>query len=207
VVLTINIPEDESFIGARPYPVLVIRNVRPQGFGANHNAAFDSSAAELFAVVNPDVRIPRQDWGPFLARFEAVPGMAACSPKVVNSSGGIEDHARPFPTIAQLVSRKLGLGRELVSYPEDRPFEPDWVAGMFVVFRSAAFEPVGGFDSKRYFMYFEDVDICRRLRLAGWSIFVDPRVSVVHDAQRASRRNLRHLVWHVSSAFRYLSGI
>lgn len=207
VVLTINIPEDETFIGSRPYPVRVIRNPRPEGFGSNHNAAFKSSAAELFAVVNPDVRIANQDWAPFLGRFDSVSGMGACSPKVTNPLGQVEDHARPFPTIPKLISRKLGLNGDAGSYPEDRPFEPDWVAGMFIVFRSAAFESVDGFDAKRFFMYFEDVDICRRLRRAGWSVFVDPRVSVVHDAQRASRRNLRHLIWHVSSAFRYLSGV
>jgi GT2 family glycosyltransferase len=85
------------------------------------------------------------------------------------------------------------------------PIEVDWVAGMFVAFKRAAFEAVDGFD-ERYFMYMEDVDICRRLNEAGWLTVVQPQVSVVHAAQRASRKNVQHLRWHVASAIRYFFG-
>ena len=54
-------------------------------------------------------------------------------------------------------------------------------------------------------MYFEDVDLCKRLRDRGYGIILDPGVRVVHDAQRASRRQLKHFLWHFSSAFRYLA--
>jgi len=207
VILTINVPEDETFIGSRPYRVRVIRNEHPKGFGANHNSAFGSSTSEYFAVVNPDVRIPRQDWSAFFARLNVQTRTAACSPRVVNSSGDVEDHARSFPTLAGLIARRIGRVRDKPTDSGCAPFEPDWVAGMFVIFRASAFHEVGGFDAKRFFMYFEDVDICRRLRSRGWTINVDPSVSVIHDAQRASRRDLRHFLWHVTSAFRYLSGV
>lgn len=207
VVLTINIPEDESFVGSRPYPIKVIRNEQPKGFGANHNSASKVTDAPLFAVVNPDVRVKPQDWEPFLSRLASDARVAACAPKVVNPQGDIEDHARSFPTLTSLLARKLGRHKESLRYSADAPFEPDWVAGMFVVFKASAFRRVGGFDSRRFFMYFEDVDICRRLRAEGWTIRVNPAVTVIHDARRASRRDLRHLKWHLSSAFRYLSGL
>ena len=77
---------------------------------------------------------------------------------------------------------------------------------MFVLFRKEAWESVKGFD-ERYFMYFEDVDICRRLRRCGWEVKYDCRVTVQHDAQRASLRNLQHLRWHMRSALRYFTGL
>jgi hypothetical protein len=62
---------------------------------------------------------------------------------------------------------------------------------------------VGGFD-ERFYMYYEDVDICRRLWGQGWSIVLQPAAVVIHDAQRASHRRLRHMRWHAASALRYL---
>jgi GT2 family glycosyltransferase len=56
-------------------------------------------------------------------------------------------------------------------------------------------------------MYFEDADICRRLGKTGWLVLVNPNVHVIHMAQRASHRNLKHMRWHAVSAFRFLSGL
>ena len=78
---------------------------------------------------------------------------------------------------------------------------------MFVVFRREAYQEVGGFDDRRFFMYLEDADICRRLAREGWKVLVNPNVQVIHMAQRASRRNLKHMRWHITSAFRFLTGI
>jgi GT2 family glycosyltransferase len=73
---------------------------------------------------------------------------------------------------------------------------------MFMLFRSAAFRKVGGFD-ERYFLYYEDVDLCARLRRAGYDIRVEAAVRVVHDARRDSRRSVRYMAWHLSSILRY----
>ncbi len=79
----------------------------------------------------------------------------------------------------------------------------DWVAGMFMLFRSDAFRAARGFD-ERFFLYYEDVDLCRRLRRLGHSCVFQPEASVIHDARRASRRNLRLMGIHAASAVRYL---
>jgi GT2 family glycosyltransferase len=72
---------------------------------------------------------------------------------------------------------------------------------MFLAIRSEAFEAIGGFD-ERYHLYCEDVDLCARLRLAGWQLRQARDAVVVHDARRASRRSLRHLGWHLASMTR-----
>jgi len=78
------------------------------------------------------------------------------------------------------------------------------VAGFFMLFRSAAFRSLGGFD-ERYFLYYEDFDLCCRLRAAGHAIAWVPQARVVHDARRTSHRNARYLVWHASSVLRFFS--
>jgi N-acetylglucosaminyl-diphospho-decaprenol L-rhamnosyltransferase len=206
VLITLNIPEDAAAIGHRDFPLTVISNAEPKGFGANHNAAFARSRGSLFVVVNPDIRTPALDMQILASAFDN-PRIGACAPKVLSTEGRVEDSARRFPTIASLFRRVL-LDKKEPDYAFDNsPMLVDWVAGMFVVFRREAFSQARGFDAGRYFMYFEDVDICARLRRLGWEVRLQPATSVVHDAQRASHRDLRHLRWHVTSALRYLTGL
>ena len=202
LVITVNIPEDESPFLDLPFPTRIIRNAAAKGFGANHNAAFEQSTSPFFAVVNPDIRLPRLDLAKMLCLMEDA-NVGAAAPVVLNGAGVVEDSVRRFPTIVGL-ARRVILGQRKPDYEWDsNPIEVDWVAGMFVVFRREAYEAVRGFDATRFFMYFEDVDICRRLWATGWRVMLQPAVSVVHDAQRASHRSLKHSRWHLMSAMRY----
>ena len=206
VLLTLNVAEDDSGLVSAKYPLRVIRNDRPKGFGANHNAAFAASCGAYFVIINPDIRLPHLALDG-LRQVVDLDHTGACAPLVVNSNGSLEDSARRFPTIARLLHRVALRDRSLDYDWRGLSQEVDWVAGMFVMFRRDAFEQVGGFDERRFFMYFEDVDICRRLKRLNWAVRVQPAVRVVHDAQRASKRELRHLWWHLTSAARYLTGL
>lgn len=206
VLLTLNIPEDEGGISLGNVPLRLIRNSAPKGFGANHNAAFAASSSDYFIVVNPDIRLPAL----CLDELRAVVDegrTGACAPVVLNSAGNVEDSARRFPTFCRLLRRVVLRDRSLDYVWSGEPQEVDWVAGMFIVFRREAFAQVAGFDERRFFMYFEDVELCERLRALGWSVRVQPSTRVVHDAQRESKTSLKHLRWHLTSAFRYLTGL
>lgn len=204
VLVTLNIPEDEAFLDEfrDRLPIRVLRNEQPQGFGANHNAAFTASTAQFFVVVNPDIRLRELALDQLLLTA-AEPGVGVAAPIVHSSDGHLQDSARRFPTFSRLIRRKLGsktppdytIGQELLYV--------DWVAGMFMVFRHDVYASIGGFDD-RYFMYFEDVDLCRRLHCIGLRVTLLPQAYVIHDAQRASRRKLKYFLWHVSSACRFM---
>lgn len=206
VIITINVPEDEAAFHDLPWPGAIIRNERPKGFGANHNAAFQHATSAFFAVVNPDIRLPTLALDALMSVMrDASTGAAA--PVVLNAAGSVEDSVRRFPTIGGLVRRVLLKQRAPGYRWETDPIDVDWTAGMFVVFRREAFSDVCGFDDRRFFMYFEDVDICRRLHRAGWRVVLQPAATVVHDARRASHRSLKHFRWHLTSALRYLTGL
>ncbi len=206
VIVTLNIPEDQRLYQGFGIPLRIIKNDVPKGFGANHNASFKLADGKFFAILNPDIRIPVLDLNELTSHFEAV-DVAAVAPLVYSAENTIEDSARRFPTVFQLF-RRVVLRRRHTDYEVgEMPIDVDWVAGMFVVFRTEAFRNIGGFDDRRFFMYMEDVDICRRLRIAGWVVVLNPKVKVIHMAQRASRRNIKHMKWHAVSAFRYLTGL
>lgn len=205
VVITINLPEDDSPYHGHPFPLRIIRNDIPKGFGANHNAAFRASQAPYFAVVNPDIRLGITAPTSLLVGFTD-PLTAVCAPLVTNSLGEVEDSARRFPTWSSLIRKALGWHTPVEYLIEDKPLAVDWVAGMFAVFRREAYLDVNGFDDKRYFMYYEDVDVCYRLNQRGWKVMLLPSVRVIHDAQRASHRNARHMRWHATSLVRFLTG-
>ena len=195
LVITLNLPEDEPRLPALPFRVTVLRNAVPLGFGANHNAAFAHGASEWFWILNPDLRLPVDPLPALLTA--ARPTDAILAPQVIEA-GRVADAARLLPTPARLVRRRLLGQRQLA---EEQGGRYDWLAGMCVLVRSAAFRSLGGFD-ERYRMYCEDVDLSLRAQLAGGTLQQVAGARVQHESQRASRRSLRYLAWHVRSLLR-----
>ena len=204
IVLTLNIPETLPFaVEDFPYPVKVVENASPKGFGANHNAAFRLAQGEWFCVMNPDIRVSENPFPVLLGEIARL-SAAVIAPAVLTPAGQVEDSIRHFPVPFTLACKMLGCsdGR----YPftiGDETFAADWVAGMFMLFRAEDYRSVAGFD-EGFFLYYEDVDVCTRLWKAGRRVLACPKVQVIHDARRASRRNLRYMRWHVGSMVRYL---
>jgi hypothetical protein len=204
VLLTVNIPETLPFSSTQfRFPVRVIENAAPKGFGANHNAAFALCRESIFCVLNPDIRL-RSDPFPALVNRLDDPRVGLVAPLVRSPAGAIEDNARPFPT-PLFILRKALFGAPAPVYQAGAPdFSPDWVGGMFMLFRRETFAAVQGFD-ECFHLYYEDVDLCARVRLAGNEIVFCPRVEVVHDARRESHRKLRYLGWHLASMIRFFT--
>ena len=203
VILTLNVDEPLPFeVGDFGYPIELVRNSSARGFGANHNAAFRLCQRRTFCALNPDIRLAAN---PFPALLEELQRdrTGVVAPRIVDPSGRTEDSARRFPTLRILVAKALGRASALDYEIGPAPFSPDWVAGMFMLFTHDAFRAVGGFD-ERYFLYYEDVDICARLRAADYAVRLVPAVSAVHHARRASRSDWRHRAWHLQSVLRYL---
>lgn len=204
IILTQNVSDPVALAtGCLGHQAEVRTNDQVRGFGANHNAAFAQCRTPFFCVANPDIRLAADPFPALLASLQGERAGAA-GPLVRSPSGAMEDSARRFPTAATLI-RKLFVAAGGPDYATDRgPVDVDWLGGMFLLVRSDAFRAVGGFD-ENYFLYYEDVDLCRRLHAAGRSVVFVPGAEVVHDARRASRRDPRLALHHARSAFRFLS--
>lgn len=201
IILTLNIPE--SVQTKNDAKLNIIQNHIPLGFGANHNNAFKLCTQAFFCVLNPDIEFV-DDPFPALLKCIKQENLYLAAPLIISSSGAIEDSARAFPTFSSLL-RKL-----FFSYEGRWPLDlnssvnyPDWVAGMFMLFTSSSYKEIEGFDT-HYFLYYEDVDICRRIKKHGYQIGLCTKIKVIHDAQRTSRKNLKFMRWHLKSMFRFL---
>jgi hypothetical protein len=202
VIYTRNIPEPALEVpNALRQRTTIIDNPSPKGFGANHNAAFRAATAPHFCVLNPDVRLSGDPF-PGLVEMCRDPRIGVVAPKVLSPSGEVENSARDYPHPFSIAARALGLRDERPTSTGADVFYPDWVGGMFMLLRREVYAEVGGFD-ERFFMYYEDVDLCARLRLLGREVACVPSVPVIHDARRASHHDLRHRSWHLRSMLRF----
>jgi GT2 family glycosyltransferase len=198
VIITYNLGNEMIDTTRYSYRIKSVNNEIVKGFGSNHNQAFTYCKTDFFYVVNPDIRFP--DNFSFDDLSDTLDNnVGACSPLVIGEDGDWEDHARKYPSIFRLFLRHF-LNQRKPDYvkPTDKTIAVDWCAGMFIGFHKDVFSSLHGFDEK-YFMYCEDIDICRRLNNIRLSILVQPSQYVTHCAQRKSRGNLLHLYYHISS--------
>ena len=202
IILTLNLNEVLLFSeNLFSFPIKVIRNFIPLGFSANHNQAFGYAKGKFFCVVNPDIRF---DENPFLVLIDCLKNISVgvAAPVVLDQHGKIEDSARRFPTPFKIICKAFGKCKESDYLINEESIYPDWAGGMFLLFPRSIFEILGGFD-RRYFLYYEDVDICARLKLLGYVVVVSPLANVTHHAQRSSHHNIRYLYWHLCSMMRF----
>lgn len=201
-ILTLNIEEplkfhDSDFF----YPVKIVKNLVPKGFGANHNQAFEFSQGAYFCIINPDIRFESNPFPELLKCFENT-RTGVVAPLVLGPSGELEDSVRRFPTPTIIFSKSLGKRQKTDSLVSTQDVGPVWVGGMFMLFPSHIFKQLHGFD-ERYFLYYEDVDLCGRLQLVGYRVAVCTGSQVVHHARRTSHRSLKYLRWHLTSMLRF----
>lgn len=202
VWLTLNLPDaelSEWLLQSWPFELQLRVNARPLGFGDNHNRAFYCEqgmpdSASRFAVLNPDLSWQSDPFPPLLHALET-PRAGCAFPMQLDSTGREQDHRRMLPGPVALLRRHLTASAPAVV------LHPEWVNAACLVFPSDVFGALGGFDAQ-YFMYCEDVDLSLRLQLAGYALVEASEAQVVHDANRASRKDLRHLLWHVGSLLR-----
>jgi N-acetylglucosaminyl-diphospho-decaprenol L-rhamnosyltransferase len=199
LIITCNRPDIESFdyLSSKidyPFTVRCINNTQPQGFGKNHNQAFIYCESDFFCVVNPDIELENNPFGSLL-RTSSLSNVGITYPLQVNGRNVLLDFERDLVSPASVAQRHL-----LTKRQQSAKKNVHWVNGAFMMFKSSAFREIGGFD-ERYFMYCEDVDICLRMQLAGYSI-ARADATVIHHTQRNTLKDPKHLAWHVRSLLR-----
>ena len=200
--------------------VRLLRQPANLGFAAGVNAGFSATTAPFVLVLNPDCRLQPGSGQCLLAEMQRWPDCAVLGPVVLDPSGSLQESARGDPNMltglfgrTALLSRLLPIlpvvKRNLSASPLSKvsgPSHPvDWVSGACMLLRREALDEVGGFD-EGYFLYWEDADVCRRLRQAGWQVRYTTVSTVVHDVGQSSRnaRALANREFH-RSAYRYFA--
>lgn len=197
IIITINIPEKLEF--SKNNKIYIIKNIYPKGFGENHNAAFKHCKTDYFCVLNPDIKLIKN---PFKELLRVISNTSPLvSPLIINKKYKVEDNARYFPTpisiLEKLFFNHKGVFKSKNYLSNDKVF-PEWIAGMFMLFTKKIYKKLNGFD-ENFFLYYEDVDICCRLKKLKKKILVIKNIKIIHDARRSSRKNLKYFLIHLYS--------
>jgi N-acetylglucosaminyl-diphospho-decaprenol L-rhamnosyltransferase len=205
LVVTHNIPEEDLRIDIPDGVKLhIIKNKKRQGFGDNHNRAFEITDSEFFCVLNPDIWFTSNVFNDLISKMEINPELGLLSTLVLDKNGKIQDSFRVFPSIFNLFKKNIFSRRKPFTYPfdsNDDLIDSEWIAGMFMFFRSSVYRKISGFDEK-FFLYCEDVDISLRIKKNNFLIRIHPGLQVYHDARRSSRKNIGFFVLHLKSFLR-----
>jgi hypothetical protein len=182
-------------VRARFPEVAVLENQRNEGFARACNQGALASAAPFLLLLNSDTEVRPQALQRLLALARARPEAAIVGPQLRNPDGTFQSSHSPFPDLWQEAMILSGAGRLLhgAAYPSrgaeeaKGPQPADWVGGACMLVRRAAFAAAGGFD-EGYFMYAEEMDLCYRLRCAGWEVWYEPAAVVVHAGGGSARQ-------------------
>lgn len=191
---------------AREFPrVRLIANQRNEQYARANNQALRASAGEMLLLLNPDVRLLPGAIDALLAFMAAHPAAGACAPQLLNPDGSVQRSVRSFPTpgalladlvgLARLFPRSERLGRYRLTYwKHDTVREVDQPMASALMVRRRALLQVGLFD-EQFPLFFNDVDLCYRLRKAAWRIYFVPQARAIHrigaSTAQARRRALR----------------
>ena len=165
----------------------LIENVANVGFGRANNQVADAFPAEFLLLLNTDAFVAPEAVNRALAFMREHPECGVLGARLIDPAGAPQFSARPFPTVLRAFAARAGLGslvrlwaaQDRAVLPGGSAVECDWVPGCFYMIRRKVIETVGLFDP-RFFLYYEEVDHCRRVRSAGWKVVCLPSIEVVH---------------------------
>ena len=205
--------------GFFPFRVEILPVQANGGYGKANNLLIQSIASQPFdaaLVMNPDVLVSEQAMPCLLWRLSEDPSCGLVVPRLLSPGSDRDVHGcKRYPSVAVLATRQFkflqrvpALLRLNARY-EYRERRPEWAhrgvelcSGCFMLARMGFWQDMGGFNT-RYFMYFEDFDLCLRAADKGWVHVYEPAAVVRHSGGGAARKPLRHRWWFVRSAFRF----
>ena len=175
----------------------LVQNRQNVGFARGVNQGLAATAASTVLIMNPDCRLEQGAFGVLNGELQRDEGVALVGPRILNPDGSVQGSARGDPDmLTGLFGRSTALRRALPNLAVSKrnvvadagggSTDVDWVSGACMLARRSALERVRGFD-ERYFLYWEDADLCRRLRGEGYRIRYVPTATAVHRVGHSSR--------------------
>jgi GT2 family glycosyltransferase len=155
------------------------------GFGAGANAAAKEATGELLFFLNPDAEIFTDNITAVLEKFESDPRLGALGGDVLTPDGKKQKWSAGYETtLLDLIRNNFQLPRSRRIWESRDACQAHWVSGSSLFVRNEIFQRIGGFD-ENIFMYFEDMDLCKRIRQSGHTILFFPPFSICHAGGRS----------------------
>ncbi len=178
--------------------VTVIESAVNLGFGAANNVALERATGKYFVLLNSDAFFCKGALGKAMRHMDETPGCGLGGARLVGRDGAPQPSARSFHSVTRDAIVLTGLAAK---FPKSRIFGHfdrtwadektaacvDWVPGAFTIVRPEAVMKVGVFDPA-FFLYYEEVDLCKRMKSAGYTVWYWPDVEVIHIGGESSRQ-------------------
>jgi GT2 family glycosyltransferase len=187
-----------------------IFNDKNLGFGKAHNLVIDTikSTSKYHLVLNPDIVFNGQVIVKLIAELQKNKDVSLISPKILYPDESMQYYCRKYPSFFELIYRRLGFFKSKTYLSEyrnldlNKSFYPECMHGCFMLFKTTDFVNINGFD-ERYFLYMEDIDICKKIDVINKKKMYYPNVVIEHLHQRGSAENIKLLFYHLLSARKY----
>lgn len=215
----------EDHIGellAWQYPeVIFIQTGKNLGMGGGNNVGLRRAAGKYVVVMNPDTLAFKDTFIALYGFMEKNPHVGVAGPQQFNPDQTVQDSAYSWHTLTTPVYRRTFLGRLPFGKRNLRNFllkdsdkqtvqDVDWLLGSCLFIRASALKEIGLFD-ERFFVYFEDTDLCRRFWQKKWRVVYYPLAKIIHNHNRASASEPWYKFFlnqasreHIRSWFKYL---
>ena len=178
--------------------IKVIRNKHNLGFSAANNLGIKASTGKYILLLNHDTEIKGNAIKKLVDFMDEDRSVGACGPKVLNSDGSLQHQCkRGFPTptsilfyisgLSKLFPKNGTISHYLMTHLDpDKIGEVDALSGACMLLRRTTIDKVGLLDDQ-YFLYGEDIDLCYRIKQAGFKIYYVPRAEIIHYGGVGSR--------------------
>jgi len=186
---------------AQTFPMVrLIRNPQNQGFAQANNAAFANARGRYLLLLNPDTEVHAGAIEQLVDYMDRYVDVGALGAHLLNADGSTQISCSHFPTLMNMALESLGVSRfaprnalfarfKMTYWRHDQEREVDQPSGACLLIRRAAWDQVGSLDT-RFFMYFEEVDLCYRIKRQGWKIVFLPTAYVTHYGGQSSLQNM-----------------
>lgn len=166
------------------------------GYGAGNNLGLKRATGRYVMIINPDILILTNELGRMIRYLDEHQEIGILGPKLINPDGSMQYSCYHFPTFMMPFYRRTFLGRlpwlkkkvnhySMADWDHQTNQPVDWLLGGCLMIRKSTMDKVGLMD-ERFFMYFDDVDYCRRFWEAGFQVVYFAEAEVIHYHQRTS---------------------
>ena len=177
--------------------VHLIANAKNVGFAAANNQAFRLAKGRYIILLNPDAYLQALSLDKGIDFMDKTPRCGLCGGRIISPEGKLEPSARRFPSAVSKLLTLSGLSgkfshspflnrHEFGGFAHDQPMEVDWVPGTFTIVRKKMLDEIGFFD-ERFYLYYEETDLCLRAKMAGWKVYFIPFAEVMHIGGASSK--------------------
>lgn len=174
--------------------VHLIENQHNVGFAAANNQALQLCTGEFILLLNPDTIVKPRVLERLLVYMKENPRVGGVGPRLLNGDGSFQPSCYPFPTLSREFWRMFNLDKirpygqyNFSRWDQAMPREVDSIQGACLMLRMEVINQVGLFD-KAFFLYSEEIDLCYRVKRAGWQLVWLPDVAMIHFGGQSSKQ-------------------